>query len=126
MKSKVDLLFNQATQYQLDKATLNKSGRFTMAQGKVRQIDFESGSIIVQSYSNYLVFVELYELEVTQTTIIDFKIKDSGLFLFLMLAGSSIFEDHKGRRISESDGNSCAFAYLGAGLYRRLFLPGIH
>ena len=126
MKSKIELLFNQASRYEFDRGALKASGHLTFEQGKAVQIDFDAGNLVLQSYSNYLVYVEHYDFEVTQTAIVDVKIKDSGLFLFSMLSGSSIFEDHTGRRISETDGNSCALVYLRSGLYRRVFMPGRH
>ena len=126
MKSKVDLLLGNATFHELDKAELNGSDRLALPYGGAQKMTFDEGHIILQSYSNYLVFVEHFEVKVEQTTVIDLRINHPGFFLFLMLSGSTIFEDHKGRRISESNGSSCAVTYLKEGFYKRIFMPGTH
>jgi len=126
MKSKVDLLLGNVTSGELSKAELNGTQHLALPYGGVQKMTLDEGYIIVQSYSNYLVFVEHFEVTVTQTAIIDLRINSPGFFLFLMVSGSSIFEDHKRKRISETDGNSCALTYLNAGFYKRVFLPGTH
>jgi len=127
MKSKVDLIFSGELKfYELSKAELIQSKKFILPHADIREVVFEKGNAIIQSFSNFLVFVEHYEIKIEQATIIDISVKEAGLFLCLTVSGNSIFEDGKGKRISESRGNSCSLTYLKAGFYRKIFIPGLH
>ncbi|TCC99442.1 helix-turn-helix domain-containing protein [Pedobacter hiemivivus] len=82
--------------------------------------------IFVQSLSNYLVHLELFEFSLFKDFSFDTLIHKSSFFMFVMHDGQSVLSDHLGNPVSETMGNSCALSYLRVGKYNWQFSAGDH
>lgn len=92
----------------------------------VKLFTLSENKIVVQSLSNYLIHLELFEFNFYKDFTFDTLIKKSSFFMFIMLDGESILSDHLGNSVSETMGNSCVLSYLKEGQYNWQFSAGNH
>lgn len=92
-----------------------------------RKILVEEGTITIQAYSNYLFFIEFYELDLHDHLKASFVVDGPTFFLFLMLDGHIRFSDAKGRDIAGAHNGIYYATYNRQGEYFiDDFSPGIH
>lgn len=84
------------------------------------------GRLLIQSLTDYLVHIELFEFNLSKEITIDTIIDKSTFCLFAFFQGESVFSDHKGKPISETLGLSSSLSYLRAGSYNWQFTTGQH
>lgn len=89
---------------------------FTLSDNKIQ----------VQSLSNYLVHLELFEFNLSKDFVFETLIQKSSFCMFIMLEGKSVLSDHMSKPVSETMGNSCVLCYLREGKYNWQFSAGAH
>lgn len=70
---------------------------------RAREIKLEEGKILMQYYSDYLFFIEFYELQLEKELKTSYIIKKPSFFLFLMLGGHIGFSTFEGKDIGGAD-----------------------
>lgn len=84
---------------------------------KAREIKFVAGNLLLQYYSNYLFYIEVYEFHLEMEVDASFSIKEPTFFLFLMLEGLISFYDSEGKTIAEASEGICYATYNREGAY---------
>ncbi|WEK20919.1 MAG: AraC family transcriptional regulator [Candidatus Pedobacter colombiensis] len=89
-------------------------------------ITLPEGKILRQSFSHYLVHIDLFEYVLTKETSIDFVQAEMSIFMFAIFEGYSSFYDQQENFISDVKSGSCHFGYNDKGNYRAALNPGVH
>ncbi len=76
---------------------------FPLKYAKAREIQVEEGKILMQYYSNYLFFIEFYELELERELKTSYIVKEPAFFLFLMFEGTLSLATSEGKGIANAN-----------------------
>jgi AraC-like DNA-binding protein len=97
-----------------------------LSEAIVKLFTLPENKIVVQSLSNYMVHLELFEFNFSKDFVFETLVHKSSFFMFVMLKGKSVLSDLMNNPISETMGNSCALSYLREGTYNWQFSAGDH
>lgn len=100
--------------------------RSRLPYAQAERIDIKEGTIISQHYSHFLFFVEVLEVNIHTDLQSDYLMKDTSLFLFMMLEGNISFQKHDGVHITEAKENICYATYNRQGTYSFSLPAGRH
>lgn len=99
---------------------------FPLHSAVAEYITLAKSTVLIQSISNYLAHVQLYEYKTHTHSSIDVEITANSIFMMVMLEGCLIIYNDADEAISEVLGNSCQLTYLKAGKYRVNMIGGNH
>jgi len=89
-------------------------------------ITLPEGQILKQSFSHYLVHIELLEHIFNKETTISFTRDEATIFMFFMFEGHSSLYDHEEEFISKVEGGCCYIGYNDKGNYHATLNAGEH
>lgn len=126
MQALVTVHLQDAIKQALTLKELMQFSSFLLNFASANHFTFKQGQLILQSFSNYLVFIELFDYVLTENTVVDIEIHKSAFFMLIMPEGHSVFVDNEGHTVSETAGNCSTLSYISAGCYQRKMLAGKH
>ena len=85
--------------------------KYSLPYAKAERTILREGTMVIQFYSHFLFFIEVIDVEIHTDLKADYLIKDTSLFLFMMLEGQINFTIPHGRMITEVSGGSCYVTY---------------
>ena len=126
MLSRIQLHLPEPTSTTPSLEELKNLSKFPLKMADASHITSQEGTLLIQSISHYLVYIQLYEYKITNQHIVDFEVTEPSFFMSTIIEGCSVLYNESGQVISDISGNSCRLSYLSAGKYKRSFIVGDH
>jgi AraC-like DNA-binding protein len=127
MEKLVELRFSSPPLSKTDVTVkLPKNCRFPIHYAEADLLRFKGGTLLRQSYSNYLFYIELYEYDLRTELHASYLVQNPTLFLFFMLEGSISFQTPKGDSITDAIKGIYYATFNHEGEYSYQLSPGVH
>ena len=97
-----------------------------LARASAKLYTMAQGTILLQSFSNYLAQLEFFECCIGEEVTLDMMVIESCFFMSISLKGQSAVHHPLGEVVSETSGNSCTLSHFTAGNYTWTLQVGKH
>lgn len=127
MEKPIKLLFGESKPNPVN-VTEDRPGNaeYTLSYGGAEQYTISEGTVLSQFYSNFLVFHELIQIDLTDELSGCFEVQYPAMFLFFDLNGQIQFSDQDDQPIYEATKGTYYATYNSAGMYKFKVPTGRH
>lgn len=101
-------------------------GNHWLPYAQAEKIVFNEGTMLIQSFSHFLFFLELTKIELYSDLEAGFYNEKTRLFLFMMLKGNVSFFTKEGQPIIVAETDTCYATYNRNGEFKYKLLKGSH